>query len=183
MSGQGGRYERSMAGMVGAMAVTLLLIIAFVAFRAVNRDNPEYEPEEIEYLPVVQALQQGTELRPAYPPSLPAGWISTQASWDPDTMTWKLNLLDDRGRFVGVRQSTELPEQVLVERYVDEDAERGDTVTLAGTLAGEWTVWTDDTDYALVVEREDDVVLVVGTGGAEQVRGLAESLVLAPVED
>lgn len=187
MSERAGRYQRSMAGMVGAMLVTLLVIIAFVAFRAVNRDDPDYQPEAVEYLPQVEGVQanDGFRIRPAYPPTLPDGWTATQAYAELDDQLWSLNLLTDEGRFLGVRQSGRLPVDSLVEDYVDEDAEEGGTVELSGALAGEWTEWTDASgDYALVRELgRDEVVLVVGTGDEAEIRAFAESLVVRPVQD
>ena len=44
MSERPGRYERSTSGMVGAMIVTLLVILAFVVFRACNRTDLRSSP-------------------------------------------------------------------------------------------------------------------------------------------
>ena len=49
-SAAAGRYNRSPAGMVGALLVTLLVIGAFVAFRAFNRTDLDVNPERIDYL-------------------------------------------------------------------------------------------------------------------------------------
>lgn len=181
MSGRSGRYERSMAGMVGAMGVTLVLILGFVLFRAVNREDLHYEPEPVDYLPVVEGIQASTPLMPAYPPVLAEGWVATLAAWENDTLTWRLNLLTDEGRFLGVRQSRRQLGDSLVEQYVDEDAQQGATIELGGALAGEWVEWSDGSDYALVRETGDEALLVVGTGSEDEVRDLAESLVVRPV--
>ena len=50
MSEQPGRYQRSTSGMVGALLVTLLAILAFVAFRACNRTDLEVKPDHVDYL-------------------------------------------------------------------------------------------------------------------------------------
>ena len=42
-------YQRSASGLVGALLVTLLVIGAFVAFRALNRDELEVGPEAVDY--------------------------------------------------------------------------------------------------------------------------------------
>jgi len=182
VSGRSGRYERSMAGMVGAMGVTLLVILAFVVFRAVNREDLDYEPEPVDYLSVVEGIQANQPLEPAYPPELAEGWVATLAGWEQDTVTWKLNLLTDEGRFLGVRQSRRLPVDNLVEQSVDEDAQKGATIQLDGALGGEWTEWSDGSDYALVRETRSEVLLVVGTGSEDEVRDLAASLVVRPVD-
>ena len=53
MSEQGGRYQRSFAGMIGALLITLLVIGAFVAFRALNRDELDGGPKPVDYLETV----------------------------------------------------------------------------------------------------------------------------------
>lgn len=182
VSERGGRYQRSMAGMIGALIVTLGVIVAYVVFRAVNRDELDYEPEAVDYLVAVEGLQGSGALRPAYPPTLPEGWTATRASYDVETRTWTLNLLTDDGSFMGVRQSV-LPEDALVEEYVGEDAEEGDELTLESPLARTWTSWSDDSDYAVVSEVGRNRVLVVGTAGRDEVEDLAASLVVRPVQD
>ena len=72
MSEQPGRYQRSASGMVGAMLVTLLAILAFVVFRACNRTDLEVGPDHVDYLAQVgYAQRSGADL--VYPASLPAG--------------------------------------------------------------------------------------------------------------
>ena len=58
MSEQGGRYQRSFAGMIGALLITLVVIGAFVAFRALNRDELERRPEAVDYLETVGFVQE-----------------------------------------------------------------------------------------------------------------------------
>ena len=125
MSEQPGRYQRSAAGMVGALLVTVIAIGAFVAFRAVNRNDLDVEPETVDYLESVTNLQDsGREV--AYPPTLPAGWRATSLDVVPgDRPAWGLGMLTDDGAFVGVRQEDEDADD-LVETYVDKDAAEGD---------------------------------------------------------
>ena len=56
-----GRYQRSPAGMVGALIVTLLVISAFVAFRALNRTDLDVKPERVDYLAQVRFAQQDAQ--------------------------------------------------------------------------------------------------------------------------
>lgn len=180
VSERGGRYQRSMAGMIGALIATLALILAYVAFRAVNREDVDYEPTEVDYLATVRGLQQAGTMDPAYPPKLPEGWIATRASFDPEELTWKLNLLTDDGSFVGVRQSA-VGVESLVEEYVGSDAVEGGRASIDSPLADEWTAWSDDSDDAVVTEVGETRLMVVGTGGADEVEDLAASLVVRPV--
>ena len=49
--------------------MTLGVILAFVVFRAVNRDELEVDREAIDYLVVVEGLQESDLLEPVYPPT------------------------------------------------------------------------------------------------------------------
>ncbi len=73
---QGGRYQRSASGLLGALLVTLLVIGAFVAFRALNRDELETSPDSVDYLEQA-ALAQEAGLDVVYPRDLPDGWQAT----------------------------------------------------------------------------------------------------------
>ena len=78
-----GRYQRSPAGMVGALIVTLLVISAFVAFRALNRTDLDVKPERVDYLAQVRFAQQDArgEADLVYPAGLPTGWYATKVSF------------------------------------------------------------------------------------------------------
>ncbi|WP_154402845.1 DUF4245 family protein [Nocardioides speluncae] len=183
-SGGSGRYQRSTAGLVGAMVVTLVAIGAYLVFRAVTRAELEVEREPVDYLASVPyAQEQGFAV--AYPPSLPKGWRATTADLDTGPAPeWALGILTDRDRFVGLRQN-ERAAADLVEEYVDEDAAEGDPVSLDSQVAPRWRSFTDDGgDYALVAEltgkSEGQTLIVFGSAGEEQVRDLAASLTTAP---
>ena len=182
MSEQPGRYQRSASGMVGAILVLLLLIAAFVGFRALNRDELEVRPEPVDHLAVVEALQQNGS-RVAYPATLPDGWqVNSVDSGPGDEPTWGLGMLTEDDRFAGVRQDSASTAD-LVEEYVDEDATPGDPVTVGGDLGGRWSTFTDaEGDTALATELGDATVLVYGSAPASDLRSLAESLTTAAVD-
>ena len=48
------RHQRSMAGMIGAMLITLLVILGFVALRGFTRDQVETEVPPVDYLDAVE---------------------------------------------------------------------------------------------------------------------------------
>ncbi|HSX68471.1 DUF4245 family protein [Nocardioides sp.] len=190
------RYERSAAGMVGAMIVTLLVILAFVAFRALNRDDLQVEPRSVDYLEVVAGLQ-ANDLDPAYPPQLPKGWQATRAVYDPDNLAWELDLLTDDERYIGVRQAA-LRDRDLVEEYVDDEGKPGDITGFDTGVALEWTPWevdNDDRAYTapLGMQRGDEpnaelergkgmALLVFGSASAADFETLIGELVLDPVD-
>ena len=182
VSEQPGRYQRSAAGMVGAMLVVVALIFAFVVFRAFNRNDASIEPEKVDYLQTVRGLQSGGAPAVAYPPTLPDGWIATGASFDAAGV-WGLSLLTDDDHFVGVRQG-QAGQSVddLVKKYVDDAADEGDPVRLDSPLAGTWRSFTDSGgDYALAADVDGSVVLVVGSAPEDQIQDLTASLTTDPV--
>lgn len=181
MSGQAGRYQRSLSGMVGALLVTLLAIGAYVGFRALNRDELDVRPEPIALRDAVLAGQDAG-VHPVYPDPLPAGWTAT--SFDvgsPDEPAWGLGLHTDEGRYVGLRRE-EASLDDLLETYVDENAREGDPVTIAGAVAREWRTWSDERgDTAYVAETGRGWLLVYGSAPPSQLRAVAESLTEEPV--
>src|SRR3546814_17022050 len=88
-AGGSGRYTRKNSGMLGAMIVTVGIIIIFVAFRAITRDDLVIERETVDYLSVVEALQEGRTSEIAYPPALPEGRRAVDASVTEEPV-WKL---------------------------------------------------------------------------------------------
>lgn len=178
MSESGARYQRTTPGLVGAMIVTLAVIAAFVAFRALNRNELEVEPESIDYLPAVADIQNGAPFRIAYPPTLPEGWRVTDLRFDNQVgLTWTLDLLTGDDDYMAVRQA-EGGIEPLLEEYVDEAAEAGDTVTLHSALADRWDIWTDaQGDYALAARVHGTWLLVFGSADETEVEDFAASLV------
>ncbi|WP_248580688.1 DUF4245 family protein [Nocardioides sp. InS609-2] len=180
MSEQGGRYQRSAAGMVGALIVTVAAIAAFVGFRAINRNDLDVTPDTVDYLEAVSALQ-GAGREVVYPPTLPDGWRVTSLDSVPgDRPAWGLGMLTDDGAFVGVRQEDESIDN-LVEQYVDEDAAEGESLSVPDGLATSWSSWTDDGgDVGYAADVDGESVLVYGSAGAADVQELLELLTKDP---
>jgi len=164
--------------MAGAMIVTILVIIAFVAFRALNRDELVVEPTSVDYLETVHALQEGNDLKPAYPVTLPKGWIATRAVFSADNLAWELDVLTDQKKYIGVRQAV-MPDKDLIKKYVDEKGQRASEVTLADAVTPTWQSWTvDGDDSAYTTELDGEHLLVFGAAGDKTVKAFAASLVV-----
>lgn len=160
MSGQAGRYQRSAAGMVGAMIVLLAVVVAFVVLRDLNRNDPPSPVPAIDYARDAAFAADQATFEVLAPASLPAGWRATTARYVPGSgERWHLGLLTDDDRYVGLEQSAASVES-MVESHVDENATRGDVVSVDGA---EWSTWSDDGgDLALVREESGTTTLVVG---------------------
>ena len=170
-----GRYQRSTSGLIGALAILLLVIGAFVVFRSVFRDELEVEPEAVDYLEIVAQVQQaGGEV--FYPASLPDGWRATSATYDPATGAFGLGLNTDDERFVGLRQAdTDL--RSLLSTYVDNEVDGGSETTVETAAGDTWQTWSDDGgDHALSTEVAGEQLLVYGSAGEDELREFAQLL-------
>ncbi len=160
MSEKAGRYQRSFAGMIGAMVVLVLVVCAFVVFRELVREDPQNPVEAVDYARPVQYARTEADFDLLAPQKLPEGWIATSVRFtDGSDQRWHHGLLTDDRRSIGLEQ-TALPIPDAVEEFVDEEATQGEDVTVAGET---WQSWTDaGEDLALVRESDDVTTLVVG---------------------
>lgn len=179
MSGQGqpSRYTRSFGGMVGALIVTVVAVLAFVAWRGLWRTDVDSTPQAVDWQESVELAEQA-DLRVVRPRELPEGWTATSvdlfAGLDP---RWGLGVLTDDGRFVGIRQE-DASVADLVERYVDEDAEAGADATVPSDVTDTWQTWTDDGgDRGYSTELGDEALLVYGSAPVEDLESYLGLLV------
>jgi hypothetical protein len=173
------RYQRSTNGLVAALLVTLLAIGGFVAFRALNRDQPDLRPEPVDYLSLVQEAQTGGQTL-VYPAKLPEGWIATNVAYTPGRPpAWGISMLTDEGKYVGMRQQA-APTSDLLETYVDEDPAEGDEVQIPSPVGNRWRTWSDSGgDHAYSAKRGDETLLVFGSAPPEDLRTVVEALTTA----
>lgn len=165
-----GRPPRTTNGLIGAMVVTLLVIGAFVALRALSRDQPDIRPESVDYLAAASAAHDAGR-RVVYPASLPRGWKATSVDYVPGRRAaWGVGMLTADGDFVGVRQE-DAPLDGLLTTYVDEKARRGGEIRVAGSVASRWREYADDGgDHAFAAEVRGDEVLVYGSAPVADLR-------------
>ena len=174
-----GRYQRSTGGLVGAMVVTLVAVVAFVAVRSFTTDNEPTPVRSVDYQAMVRAGRADHKLLLMSPPSVPQGWRATSADYETGTLpTWHLGLLTDQQKYVGVEEALGGVED-LVEEHVDPDAEQGEDVTIDGET---WQTWRDrGGDYAVsrslrVAGEIRESWLVVGTAAPDTIREFAAEL-------
>lgn len=179
-TGRPGRYTRSANGLIGSMIVLVLVVTGVVLFRGAFRETPEYVPEPIDYLSLVESVQRG-DFTPVYPPSLPEGWFVKEATFEPgDRPVFDLAIYAD-GRFAGVHQEDRSVDE-LVDTYVGGDAVEGDEVTVSGSVTPTWQTFSDPGgDHAFAAEVDGQTVLVYGTAPEDELLALVEALTTAPV--
>ncbi len=184
-TGSPGRYQRSAAGLVVSLLVTLVALGGLLWFMGAFRNDLEVKPEQVDYLETVDSAQDAG-LDPIYPPELPTGWIATGVDVIPDDdPAFGLRMLTDDNRFVGIRQE-DASSTALLAKWVDEEAESAEPYSVPASVkrpvARHWEGWTDeggDTAYSTTVGEE--TVLVFGSAPAEELQAIIDSLVRRPV--
>ncbi len=175
VSEQPSRYTRSFGGMTGALIVTVLFVLAFVAWRGLFRADLDDTPVAVDWQDSVELAQQA-DLRVVHPRELPSGWSATSVELRAgDEPRWGLGVLTADGDFIGIRQQDTSVDD-LVEQYVDEKAEAGDDASVPSEVTDTWQTWSDDGgDHGYATELDGDAVLVYGSapvGDIEDYLGL-----------
>lgn len=180
----GGRYQRSSGGLVGAMVVTVLAVLAIVLVRGLNGDNEATPVREVDQTAMMRAGRADAKLLVMAPPKLPEGWKATSATYGTgSTPTWHLGMLTDDEKYVGVEEALGGAE-TLAKQHVDAAVEQGEDVTIGGET---WQTWTDSGgDYAVSRSLQRDGTtyeswLVVGTAPEQQIRDFAGTLEGGPL--
>jgi hypothetical protein len=168
------RYNRSPKGLLAALVVTVLAVVAFAAFRAVFRDQPERAGELAEYRSTVEAAQDAG-IRLVNLRDIPDGWeISSVEYAAGPRPSWAVNLLTDEGRFIGVLQSDVDDVTETLEDLGVDSPEPGDASAFRSDLAtSRWQTWagTDgELGYSSTLTEGDPstkggTVLVYGPAG------------------
>jgi hypothetical protein len=171
------RTQRSAAGMVGALIVVVAIGVLWV--KVGGSDEKATPVPTVDWAAWVKAGRSDQELMVFAPEKLPSGWRATSVDYTGGAGAhWHLGLLTDTGKYVGIEESR-ASAQDLAEQYVDQDAVRGDDVTVDGES---WQTWTDSGgDYALVRSvsvggKPYESVLVGGSGARDDIREFAGSL-------
>ena len=91
-----GRYNRSFAGMIGAMLISLLVIGAFVAFRAAQPRRARRRAPGGRLPRTRWACCRSAGVTVVYPPALPDGWVATSIDFQPgERPAWGVGFLTD----------------------------------------------------------------------------------------
>ena len=173
------RYQRSNGGLLGAMIVTVVAVLAFAGIRALTSRNDETPVRSVDYTAMLRAGRAEHKLLMWAPSTLPTGWRATSASYSTGVSpSWHLGLLTDGSKYVGVEEAR-LSVEELVKDKVDKDAEQGPDVTIDGKT---WQSWTDPQgDYAVsrslkVNGTPEESWLVVGSAPDAEIREFAGTL-------
>jgi len=179
-----GRYQRTTSGLVGAILITVVAVVGFIALLSLFRDEPEIEADRVDYLEIV-GLAQDAKLDPVYPAELPSGWTATKAEVLQDEQSgFDLGLLTDDEEFVGVVSTDEDLDHLLAERVDEEDVETTENFTVSGSVATDWQGYADSGgDLAYAAEVSGRTVLVYGSASEEDMAKIVASLTTAPIAE
>lgn len=163
------------------MVVLVVVVLAFVAWRGLFRDNDFQPVRPVDYRETVELAQDG-DFEPIYPTELPEGWEATSVDLEPGTerTVWALGVLTDEREFLGVQQGGGSRDDLL-ELWLDEDAESQGEVTVDSAIGDTWEEWTDSSDVAYAAEIDGQEVLVHGSAPDEDVREFLGLLTLEPI--
>jgi hypothetical protein len=174
VSQQSARYQRTFSGLVGAMVVLLLVVLAFVLFRALNRSDVEDPVQPVDYADNLEFWQSEASFELLAPAALPDGWIATSARFESSKpQSWHLGVLTDDDHYIGIEQER-ADEASMVGEFVDEHAVAGDEVSVTGAT---WHAYSDEGgDHALVRRADGVTTLVVGTVSQDRLIAFVETL-------
>ncbi|TWG99403.1 uncharacterized protein DUF4245 [Nocardioides sp. J9] len=182
-SGSPGRYQRSAAGLVISLVVTVAAIGALLYFMGVFRPDFETKPTAIDYLETVEGMQLADQ-EPVYPAELPEGWIATSVNVPTDKAPYfMVGMLTDDNRFVAVRQE-DTSFGAMLSASVDKETTPTDDYTVPADVrrpvAREWEGHTDEGgDTAYLAEVGEQSVMVYGSAPAKDLRAIIDSLTVA----
>jgi hypothetical protein len=156
----GGRYQRSVGGMVGAMVFLVALVVVWVGIRALTSQDPPSPVQTVDYTAEASAAGKAADFPLLSPTTLPPHWRATTVRFTPPPEThWHLGVLTGQDRYVGLEQA-DVRVSSMVSQYVDQAARRGHGVVVRGAP---WQTWSDaQGDVALVRRSGRATTLVVG---------------------
>jgi Protein of unknown function (DUF4245) len=171
-------YRQSVGGLVGAVAMSLLLIGAVWLLSRFQQHDPINPAPTVDFKGPLAEARAAAPFPVLAPHPVPPGWRATSARWDGSgpVKTWHLGLLTARGvdaQYVGLDQSNDVPGEFLA-ATTRADEPHGN-VRIEGAA---WRVLTssDGHETALVLQRPAVTTIVSGTASESVLDGYAQSL-------
>lgn len=170
-----------MAGLVGALIVTLLAVGGFVIFREAFRDNKQVPTKAVDHQIWLERGRSDGRLLMVAPTAVPKGWTVTSASYDAtERPVWRMGMLTNDDTFVGLVESLDSLDPLL-QKHVQGNPQSTGTKSIGGR---DWKAFTAaEGDGALVLtlkspEGEPETLMVYGDVGADSLRKFADTLVI-----
>lgn len=167
---------------IGDMVRSLVVVLLPVAFIAglVGLLRPSSETvRDVEWQPALESARAAADYDLLGPGEVPDGWTATQVAYEPGVSpsdgVWRMSFVTDERAYIGLVQRQGEVDRVVRQELPDMQSDGSSTV------AGEsWTRYVEqgahDPDRALVADRGDSVVVVLGSGDYPELEAFAESL-------
>jgi hypothetical protein len=166
---------------LGDMARSLglvLVLVALIGGFAILSSPREPTVRDVDVAPVLTSARQSAPFEVLAPAGLPAGWTTSQVSFDGggDVATLRLNYVTDAGGYVGLVQTNDGDVADVVAAEVPDATADGQSVVVGQT----WPRWRetggDAPDRALVRDVGDSVVVLFGSAGYSELDEVAARL-------
>jgi len=149
-----------MGDILRTVAVLGLLIVVLWGVGRFFTVTPDDPVRADDYAQTADSAREAASYALLAPPSLPEGWISNGARFDPSTDAWHLGVVTSDDDYIGLEQIDEDVDKV-VERFTPQAEPDGET-TIDGTT---WTRLKAPNGETTLVHRGADVTTLV-TGDA-----------------
>lgn len=167
---------------IGDMVRSMVIVLIPVAFIAglVGLLRPSSETiRDVEWQPALESARATADYRVLGPDSVPDGWTATRVTYEPGTSpsegAWRMNFVTAQRSYVGLVQRVGDVDAVVGEELPDMQPEG------TSAVAGEtWQRYVEQgvrqPDRAVVADRGDSVVVVLGSGDYPELEAFAASL-------
>lgn len=164
------------------MIILVAVVLAIVGYRALFRAELQVDPQAVDYREAGEAVA-AAGLPVVVPTALPDGWIATTA--EPErgrTPVWRMGVLTDDERFVGLRLADLPAEELIEDTYPEATYDEGAGVTVPGAaVATDWETWElESGDLAWAAEVDGGTLLVHGSAPAEALEEFVTTLEALP---
>ncbi|HEY7043903.1 MAG TPA: DUF4245 domain-containing protein [Nocardioidaceae bacterium] len=166
-------YRTSVAGLVGALLVTLPLLAGVYLFTLLGRHEAPDPVTPVDYTAELATARAEAPFAVLAPESLPAGWRATSVNWDgagPEN-AWHLGFLTDTDEYVGLEQGNAVAQEFVADKTPADQP--GEPVRIEGTI---WQTLTGNGDTALVHVEDGVTTIVTGTAPESTLVAFARSL-------
>lgn len=166
---------------IGDMVRSIVVVLIPVAFIAglVGLIRPSSETiRDVDWEPALDAARSAAPFTVVGPEGLPDGWTATSADYAPGVSaadgSWRLNLVTDDREYVGIIQRPGEIDLVVSQELPEYEPDGVSTVS--GQSWERYAEQGRDADRALVADRGDSVVIVLGSGDYSALESFVDSL-------
>jgi hypothetical protein len=172
------RGTETIGDMVRSMAVVLIPVALIAGFVGLLRPSSE-TVRDVDWQPVLESARGAADYGLLGPQEVPEGWTATRVAYETGASSsdgvWRMSFVTDDETYVGLVQRA--GEETGVVRREVPDLESDGTVTVNGQS---WNRYIEpgesEPDRALVQQRDDSVVVVIGSGDYSELEEFASWL-------